>query len=53
MNEQNHILSILVVLSLISGLEPADSRKRLYIAWAHVAAQYPDDTPVGTSRIQP
>lgn len=31
---------------------PAVSRKRLHIAWTHVAAQYPDEMPAGTSRIQ-
>jgi hypothetical protein len=31
---------------------PAVSRKRLHIAWAHVAAQYPDEMPAGSSRIQ-
>ena len=31
---------------------PAVSRKRLHIAWTHVAAQYPDEMPAGTSRMQ-
>src|SRR5678815_6047038 len=31
---------------------PAVSRKRMHIAWTHVAAEYPDEMPVGTSRIQ-
>ena len=31
---------------------PAVSRRRLHIAWTHVAAQYPDEMPAGTSRIQ-
>ena len=31
---------------------PAVSRKRLHIAWTHVAAQYPDEMPAGTSRLQ-
>src|SRR6476660_2035262 len=31
---------------------PAVSRKRMHIAWTHVAAQYPDEMPAGTSRIQ-
>ncbi len=30
---------------------PAVSRTRLHIAWTHVAAQYPDEMPAGTSRI--
>lgn len=30
---------------------PAVSRKRLHIAWTHVAAQYPDEMPAGSSRI--
>lgn len=31
---------------------PAVSRKRLHIAWTHVAAQYADEMPPGTSRMQ-
>ena len=31
---------------------PAVSRRRLHIAWTHVAAQYPDEMPAGSSRIQ-
>ena len=31
---------------------PAVSRKRLHIAWTHVAAEYPDEMPAGTSRMQ-
>src|SRR5262249_45630477 len=31
---------------------PAVSRRRLHIAWTHVAAQYPDEMPRGSSRIQ-
>ncbi|MGC8990392.1 MAG: hypothetical protein ACP5MD_09745 [Verrucomicrobiia bacterium] len=31
---------------------PAVSRKRLHIAWTHVAAQYPDEMPPGSSRMQ-
>jgi len=31
---------------------PAVSRKRLRIAWTHVAAQYSDEMPPGTSRMQ-
>jgi Tol biopolymer transport system component len=31
---------------------PAVSRKRLHIAWTHVAAQYPDTMPAGSSRMQ-
>jgi hypothetical protein len=31
---------------------PAVSRKRLHLAWTHVAAEYPDEMPAGTSRIQ-
>ncbi len=31
---------------------PAVSRKRMHIAWTHVAAQYPDEMPAGSSRIQ-
>ena len=30
---------------------PAVSRTRMHIAWTHVAAQYPDEMPRGTSRI--
>ncbi len=30
---------------------PAVSRKRLHIAWTHVAAQYPDEMASGSSRI--
>jgi hypothetical protein len=30
---------------------PAVSRRRLHIAWAHVAAQYPGDMPAGSTRI--
>jgi Tol biopolymer transport system component len=30
---------------------PAVSRKRMHIAWAQVAAQYPDEMPEGSSRI--
>lgn len=31
---------------------PAVSRKRLHLAWTHVAAQYPDEMPPGGSRMQ-
>jgi hypothetical protein len=31
---------------------PAVSRKRLHFAWTHVAAEYPDDMPAGSSRMQ-
>ncbi len=31
---------------------PAGSRKRLHIAWTHVAAEYPDEMPPGSSRMQ-
>jgi len=31
---------------------PAVSRKRLHMAWTHVAAQSPDEMPEGSSRIQ-
>jgi hypothetical protein len=31
---------------------PAVSRKRMHIAWTHVAEQYPNEMPVGSSRIQ-
>src|SRR3954447_12425497 len=31
---------------------PAVSRKRMHIAWTHVSAQYPDQLPPGTSRMQ-
>ena len=31
---------------------PAVSRKRMHIAWTHLAAEYPDEMPAGTSRIQ-
>jgi Tol biopolymer transport system component len=30
---------------------PAVSRKRTHIAWTHVAAQYPNEMPAGSSRI--
>lgn len=30
---------------------PAVSRKRMHIAWTHVAAEYPDEMPPGSSRI--
>lgn len=31
---------------------PAVSRKRMHLAWTHVAAQYPDEMPAGSSRLQ-
>jgi len=31
---------------------PAVSRTRLHIAWTHVAAEYPDEMPSGSSRMQ-
>jgi hypothetical protein len=31
---------------------PAVSRRRLHFAWTHVAAQYPDAMPAGSSRMQ-
>jgi len=31
---------------------PAVSRKRLHFAWTHVAAEYPDEMPTGSSRMQ-
>jgi Tol biopolymer transport system component len=31
---------------------PAVSRKRMHIAWTHVAAEYPDELPTGSSRMQ-
>jgi hypothetical protein len=31
---------------------PAVSRKRLHFAWTHVAAEYPDEMPSGSSRMQ-
>ena len=31
---------------------PAVSRKRMHIAWTHVAAEYPDEMPAGGSRVQ-
>ncbi|MHB1037108.1 MAG: TolB family protein [Pirellulales bacterium] len=31
---------------------PAVSRKRLHVAWTHVAAEYPDAMPPGSSRIR-
>lgn len=31
---------------------PAVSRKRMHIAWTHVADEYPDDMPGGSSRMQ-
>ena len=30
----------------------AVSRKRMHIAWTHVATEYPDEMPAGTSRMQ-
>jgi hypothetical protein len=30
---------------------PAVSRRRLHIAWTHVAAEYPDEMPAGSSRM--
>jgi hypothetical protein len=31
---------------------PAVSRKRMHLAWTHVAAEYPDEMPAGSSRMQ-
>jgi hypothetical protein len=31
---------------------PAVSRRRLHVAWTHVAAEYPEEMPAGSSRIQ-
>lgn len=31
---------------------PAVSRKRMHIAWTHVSAQYPNEMPAGSSRMQ-
>lgn len=31
---------------------PAVSRRRMHIAWTHVASEYPDEMPAGSSRIQ-
>src|SRR5438128_565057 len=31
---------------------PAVSRQRLHFAWTHVAAEYPDEMPAGSSRMQ-
>src|SRR2546423_8215476 len=31
---------------------PAVSRKRMHIAWTHIAAEYPDEMPAGGSRMQ-
>lgn len=31
---------------------PAVSRKRLHFAWTHVAAEYPEEMPAGSSRMQ-
>ena len=31
---------------------PAVSRKRMHIAWTHVSAEYPDEMPSGSSRMQ-
>jgi len=31
---------------------PAVSRKRLHLAWTHVATEYPDEMPAGSSRMQ-
>ena len=31
---------------------PAVSRKRMHIAWTHVAAEYPDEMPAASSRMQ-
>ena len=30
---------------------PAVSRKRMHIAWTHIAAEYPDELPAGSSRM--
>src|SRR5947209_5364241 len=40
-----------VALGTKCSAGPAVSRKRLHIAWTHVAAQYPDEMPAGSSRI--
>jgi hypothetical protein len=31
---------------------PVPSRKRMHIAWTHVAAEYPNEMPAGSSRMQ-
>jgi Tol biopolymer transport system component len=31
---------------------PAVSRRRLHIAWTHVSAEYPEEMPAGSSRLQ-
>lgn len=31
---------------------PAVSRRRMHIAWTHVAAEYPEEMPAGSSRMQ-
>ena len=41
-----------VPLSTKCSEGPAVSRKRLHIAWTHVSAQYPDEMPPGSSRMQ-
>ena len=41
-----------VALGTMCSEGPAVSRKRMHIAWTHVAAQYPDAMPAGSSRMQ-
>jgi Tol biopolymer transport system component len=41
-----------VALSTKCSEGPAVSRKRMHIAWTHVAAEYPGEMPAGSSRMQ-
>jgi hypothetical protein len=47
-----HLTGPPVALGTKCSEGPAVSRKRMHIAWTHVAAQYPDAMPPGSSRIQ-
>src|SRR5437899_1246434 len=38
-----------VLLSTKCSEGPAVSRRRMHVAWTHVAAQYPDEMPKGSS----
>jgi hypothetical protein len=47
-----HLTGPPVALGTKCSEGPAVSRKRMHIAWTHVAAEYPDAMPPGSSRIQ-
>jgi hypothetical protein len=47
-----HLTKPAVPLNTKCSEGPAVSRRRMHIAWTHVAAQYPDEMPKGNSRIQ-